>query len=125
MPSTARRARLLFTSLVLAGAGVLVGAPEASAGSNETIVTERGSVAWYHDGDKVVACYAKKDGLSIEANYRLAGGTTPGRVLHVAGAGNCDTATWDKSEGANIEIRMCYRDGIVITECSGWQRAEA
>lgn len=64
-------------------------------------------------------------GLSIEANYRLAGDTTPGRVLHVAGAGKCDTAIWDTNEGANIELRMCYRDDFVITECSGWQKAEA
>jgi hypothetical protein len=82
-------------------------------------------VSWFHDGDEVVVCDAKADGLSIEANYRLAGETTPGRVLHAAGAGNCDSATWDKNEGANIEIRICYRDGVIITECSGWQAAEA
>jgi len=78
-----------------------------------------------HDGDQVVACDSNGDGLSIEANYRLAGDTTPGKVLHVAGAGNRDDDTWDKTEGANVEIRMCYRDGIVVTQCSGWQKAEA
>jgi hypothetical protein len=121
----ARRAALAFTGVLMTGAGVLVGAPEASAGANQMITTERGSVAWYHDGDEVVACDAKADGMSIEANYRLVGDTTPGRVLHAAGAGNCETATWDKDEGQDIEIRMCYRDGIVITDCSDWQRAEA
>ncbi|TCO32748.1 hypothetical protein EV652_104354 [Kribbella steppae] len=121
----ARTARFLFAGLLLVGAGAVVGAPTAAAGSNESVVTERGSVAWYHDGDKVVVCDAKADGLSIEANYRLAGGTTPGRVLHVAGAGNCDSKIWDKTEGQNIQIRMCYRDGFVITKCSNWQAAEA
>ena len=53
---------------------------------------------------------AKADGRSIEANYRLAGDTTTGRVLHAAGAGNCRTVTWDKTEGANVQIRMCYRE---------------
>ena len=91
----------------------------------QSVVTARGSVGWFHDGDKVQVCDAKADGLSIEANYRLAGDTTPGRVLHVAGAGNCDSLVWDKTEGANIQIRMCYRDGFVITKCSDWQAAEA
>ncbi len=121
----ARSARFLFAGLLLVGAGMVAGAPTAAAGSNESVVTARGSVGWFHDGDKVQVCDAKADGLSIEANYRLAGDTTPGRVLHVAGAGNCDSLVWDKTEGANIQIRMCYRDGFVITKCSDWQAAEA
>lgn len=44
MLSTARRATLMFTGLVLAGASVVIGAPEASAGQDQSIVTERGSV---------------------------------------------------------------------------------
>jgi hypothetical protein len=125
MKFTARRAKFLFTGLVVAGAGAVVGAPVAGAGSDESIVTERGSVAWFHDGDKVVACDAKEDGLSIEANYRLEGTTTPGRVLHAAGAGTCEEVTWDKNEGDTVEIRMCYRDGFVITRCSDYQKAVA
>ena len=82
-------------------------------------------MSWFHDGDKIQVCDAKADGLSIEAGDRLAGASGPGRVLHVAGAGNCDSTTWDKTEGANIQIRMCYRDNIIITTCSGWQNAEA
>jgi hypothetical protein len=121
----ARSARFLFAGLLLVGAGMVAGAPAAAAGSNESVVTARGSVGWFHAGDKVQVCDAKADGLSIEANYRLAGDTTPGRVLHVAGAGNCDSKVWDKTEGANIQIRMCYRDGFVITKCSDWQAAEA
>jgi hypothetical protein len=125
MRTIAQRAGFLLASLVLAGVGTIAGAPAASAGSDETIVTARGSVGWYHNGDRVVACDAKKDGLSIEANYRHEGGTSTGRVLHVAGAGECDSETWNLYEGANIEIRMCYRDDFVITKCSGWQNAEA
>jgi hypothetical protein len=121
----ARSARFLFAGLLLVGAGMVVGAPTAAAGSNESVVTSRGSVGWFHDGDTIQVCDAKADGLSIEANYRLAGDTTPGRVLHVAGAGNCDSKVWDKTEGQNIQIRMCYRDGFVITKCSSWQAAEA
>ncbi len=125
MRSTARRVGVVFASLVLAGVSATVAAPTAFAGSDEQIVTSKGSVGWQHSGDKVTVCDAKKDGLSVEVNYRLAGDTTPGRVLHVAGAGNCDSRVWDKTEGADIEIRMCYRDNIVVTECSGWQKAEA
>jgi hypothetical protein len=125
MRSTARRAGLVLSGLVFAGAGLIVGAPEAYAGTDESIVTERGSVAWFHDGDEVVACDAKADGLSIEANYRLRGQTGVGRVLHAAGAGNCESVTWDKNEGDTVEIRMCYRDDFVILECSGWQAALA
>jgi hypothetical protein len=121
----AQTARSLFAGLLLVGAGAVVAAPTAAAGSNESVVTEKGSVGWYHAGDKIVVCDAKKDGISIEANYRIAGGTTPGRVLHVAGVGNCDSEVWDKTEGQNIEIRMCYRDGIIVTKCSDWQAAEA
>lgn len=121
----ARNARILTAGLLLVGAGMVVGAPTASAGSNEQVVTARGSVGWYHDGDKLVVCDAKKDGISIEANYRIAGSTSSGRVLHVAGAGNCDSRVWDKAEGTDIEIRMCYRDGIIVTKCSDWQAAEA
>ena len=125
MRTIAQRAGFLLAGLVLAGVGDIAGARAAAAGSDESIVTARGSVWWYHDGDRVVVCDAKKDGLSIEANYRHAGDQSPGRVLHVAGAGECDSETWNTYEGANIEIRMCYRDGFVITKCSGWQKAEA
>ncbi len=125
MQSIARRAALTFTGIVVGTTGVLAASSAVLAGSDESIVTERGSVAWFHDGDRVVACDAKADGLSIEANYRLTGTTTPGRVVHAAGAGNCESVTWDKTEGADVEIRMCYRDGFVITTCSDWQAAEA
>ena len=125
MKSIAPRATLALTSIVVGGTGALAASSAAVAGSDESIVTARGSVAWFHDGDQVVACDAKADGRSIEANYRLAGDTTTGRVLHAAGAGNCRTVTWDKTEGANVQIRMCYRDGIIVTTCSNWQNAEA
>lgn len=125
---------LTVVSAVLAVTGLGIAAPvqageagqdQDEAGQDQDIVTARGSVAWFHDGDLIQACDARRDGISIEANYRLAGDQTPGRVLHVAGAGNCDKRTWDKSEGQSIEIRMCYRDGIIITTCSDWQSAEA
>jgi hypothetical protein len=82
-------------------------------------------VGWYHHGDRVVVCDARKDGLSIEANHRHAGDQGPGRVVHDAGAGNCDTEARDTHEGANIQTGMCYRDGVIVTECSDWQNAEA
>ena len=125
MQSIKRRAAMALPAIVAGSAGAIVASSAALAGSDESIVTQRGSVAWYHDGDRVVACDALGDGYSIEANYRLVGDTTPGRVVHAAGAGNCESRTWDKTEGADIEIRMCYRDDFVITKCSDWQRAEA
>jgi hypothetical protein len=61
---------------------------------------------------------------TIEANVRrVSGGGL--HVLHVAGKGNSDSWTWNLPEGTGIQIRMCYRDGMVVTECSGWQNAEA
>jgi hypothetical protein len=126
MSSITRRAALAFTGLVVGGAGALLGSPAAQAGSDESIVTARGSVAWYHDGDQLVACDAKADGYSIEANYREAGSISTGRVLHAGGgAGSCETRTWDKPEKTDIEIRMCYRDDYIITTCSDWQRAQS
>jgi hypothetical protein len=125
MQSITRHFARALIAIVLGVTGALAASSAAMAGSDESIVTARGSVAWYHDGDQVVACDAKADGYSIEANYRLAGGTGTGRVLHAAGAGTCETRTWDKNENTDIEIRMCYRDDFVITKCSDWQRAEA
>ena len=126
MQSAARRTALALTAIALGCIGALTGDSAAMAGSDESIVTARGSVAWYHDGDQLVACDAKADGYSIEANYRLAGGTGTGRVLHAGGgAGTCEDRTWDKEEKTDIEIRMCYRDDFVITKCSDWQRAQA
>ena len=123
--SIMKRVLMPLAGLGLAVAGALMTATPAWAGVDQSIVTARGSVAWYHDGDKVVACDAKKDGLSIEANYRLSWQDGPGRVLHAAGAGNCKQVTADKNEGDIVEIRMCYRDDIVILDCSDWQRGRA
>jgi hypothetical protein len=123
--SIMKRALMPMAGAGLAVVGALMTATPASAGVDQSIVTARGSVAWYHDGDIVQVCDAKKDGYSIEANYRLSWQMGPGRVVHVAGAGKCDQVTDDKNEGHTIEIRMCYRDDFIITKCSDWQRGKA
>ncbi len=123
--SIMKRALMPMAGAGLAIAGALMTATPAWAGVDQSIVGARGSVAWYHAGDKVVACDAKKDGYSIEANYRLAGQTGPGRVVPAVGAGNCEQVTADKNEGDTVEIRMCYRDDFVILDCSNWQRGKA
>ena len=125
MRSTARGVGVLLSSLVLASAGTVAGATAAYAGSDESITTRTGNVAWYHDGDKIVACDADKDGLSIDAGYRRAGDSGLGYRVNAAGAGNCDSTTWNLPERTPVEIRMCYRQGSVLIECSGWQRASA
>ena len=120
----ARSTAVVFAGLVASIVGAIVWAPAASAGSNESIVTARGSVSFFHSGDKLLACDAKKDGLSIEGHFQFVDSGSPHEILHAAGVGNCDSGVWDTYEGADIEIRMCYRKDFVITKCSGWQRAE-
>lgn len=120
-----REAAVLMFSSVLAVAALGAAAAPASAGSDEFIGTATGNVAWFHDGDQMLVCDTKKDGLSIEGHFRLAGSNGVGKILHAAGDGNCVDKVWDTYEGANIEIEMCYRDDFVITKCSDWQRAEA
>ena len=123
MQSLARRVLVLASSTVLATA--IVGTTPAWAGSDEQIATARGAVGWFHDGDRIVVSDSLGDGRSIEANYRRDTNSAPIHVLHVAGAGNSNSDTWNLIEGTNIEIRMCYREGSVVTKCSGWQNAEA
>ena len=125
MRSTARRVGVLLSSLVLASVGTIAVATSASAGSNQLITTKSGNVAWYHDGDKILACDADKDGMSIDANYRRGGDSGLGYTVNASGAGNCDSTTWNLEEGRPVEIRMCYRQGGVILECSAWQRGVA
>ncbi len=120
----ARRTAVLFATLIAGIVATLVWAPAASAGSDESIVTSRGSVSWFNVGDKTLTCDSLKDGLSIEGHFRFVGRVNPSRILHAAGAGNCDNGTWDTYEGADIEIQLCYRKGSQITACSDYQRAE-
>ena len=119
------RGAVLIAGLVVAFVVALAGAPAASAGSDELIFTPGGEVSWSHDGDKVLVCDGRRDGLSIEGHYRFVGDTYPGHVYDAAGVGDCERATWDTYEGADIEIQLCYRDDFVITKCTNWQRAEA
>ena len=100
----ARSARFLFAGLLLVGAGMVAGAPTAAAGSNESVVTARGSVGWFHDGDKVQVCDAKADGLSIEANYGspvtrrpAASCTSPARATATAWSGTRPKARTSRS----------------------------
>jgi hypothetical protein len=124
MRHVVRRAAVLTTSSMLAFTGVGAVAAPAWAGSDESIGSLRGVVTWYSNGDKIQAADIKKDGRSIEANYRVGryGGL---HVLHVAGRGNKKTRVWDLREGTDIQIRMCYRKGWAVLACSGWQKAEA
>ena len=126
MRSLGRRVSALAScSALVAAATVTAAASPAAAGSSESISTSRGAVKWTHRGDKISAADKKKDGRSIEANYRIDTNSGYTHVLHVAGNGNSDSRVWNLPEGTNIEIRMCYRDGSVVTKCSGWQKAEA
>jgi hypothetical protein len=125
MRSIGRRAVVLFSGSVLAATAVTASASPASAGSSESVSTSRGAVVWTHSGDKISVADTLKDGRSIEGNYRRDSLSAPIHVLHVAGKGKSDSRTWNLPEGTNIEIRMCYREGSVVTKCSGWQNAEA
>lgn len=125
MRSLTRHLTLLLSSLVVAGGTVAAVAAPAQAGSSEAISTSRGTVSWAHYGDKISASDTKKDGISIEANYRRVNPSGFTHILHVAGAGKTASRVWDLFEGQDIQIRMCYRDGLVILKCSGWQNAEA
>lgn len=124
MQLKARPAAVLLTALIAGMVATLAWAPAASAGSDESIVTSRGSVSWFNQGDTTLACDSKKDGLSIEGHVRFVGRNQPSVVLHAAGAGNCDDRVWDTYEGADIEIQLCYRKDFQITKCSAYQRAE-
>ncbi|WP_148573989.1 hypothetical protein [Nocardioides caldifontis] len=125
MAAEGRRVAAVFWGSLLAGAGLLLTAPAAHAGSSEAISTSRGTVAWAHSGDKISVSDNKKDGISIEANYRRDTLSAPLGILHVAGVGKSRSRVWDLFEGTDIKIRMCYRDGIVVIKCSDWQKAEA
>ncbi len=124
MRHVVRRAAVLTTSSVLALTGLTAVTGPAWAGSDESIGSLRGVVSWQSRGDKISAADIKKDGRSIEANYRVGkyGGL---KVLHVAGRGKKKTRVWDLREGTDIQIRMCYRKGWAVLACSGWQKAEA
>lgn len=120
--STARRVTVLASSFALAAVGTVVtatAASAASAGENEAITTDRGRVAFYHDGDKVYVSDTKKDGMSIMGYYKGEAGIE--HELRASGVGETVYKTYDQREGSKVYIQMCYRDGNVIVKCSKWQ----
>jgi hypothetical protein len=122
---TARRVGVLLSSLAMAGAGIVVGATPASAGSDQVILTLKGSVGWHHAGDKLEVADNKKDGLGIEGWVRNTVSRIP-HSLYVAGAHTSKTRSFSYyPEGTKVQIRMCYRHGAVTTKCSEWVNAEA
>jgi hypothetical protein len=124
--------RILKTTAA-AIAGLALWAPVASAGSNESIATERGKATFEHKDEVISAEDRKPDGIGIEARLEwtdAAGDVHRKRVVDADGA-DIPTLFNIKDlfirEGTRVRLRLCYvgMPGPKHTKCSRPQGAVA
>ncbi|MFC6880204.1 MULTISPECIES: hypothetical protein [Actinomadura] len=120
MRSGMRRTIVLITTLAFVSAGTTVAATSASAGTNAQLVLARGGIWWKHYGDRFTVKDRMADGYWIKGFFRLASGGGGTRTLSVSGAGKERSTTFNRREGSDIRIKMCYYDELVALWCSDW-----
>jgi hypothetical protein len=122
------KARDLFLSTVVAGATLVLAGGPAWAGQNArartTDANPGGEAYWFADGDRLRVCDLQHDGWSVEGQARRSDGFFT--FERDGGDAGCDTISWNLSEGADVDIRVClYKPSVGLANCSGWRDAEA
>jgi len=126
-PGTTHRGRLAAAVLALALLVFGLSAPDALAGTNQAIQTEKGSVYFDHYGEYLTACDKKYDGQGVRA-YLYWSSTKTGKVTDYDSYGGetlCEGVNLSIPEGTTVWLQMCYTDNKVDVKCSKTQRAEA
>ena len=124
-PTTVARRIAVICVLALTVLGLSV--PAAFAGSDESIETDKGLVAFDHHGEWLWACDTWYDGRGVRA-YLHWSSTESAKVTDTTsygGASLCEAINLSIPEGTTVWLQMCYTDNGVDVECSNSQRAEA
>jgi hypothetical protein len=120
-PGTLRRIAAVGV-LVPAMLGLTVSA--ASAGSDESITTARGSASFNDRSEIVTANDTKKDGMGIQGFLFWNGRSVT--VTDGNGANNSpNTKNLAIREGTKVSLKLCYVDNGVVKKCSRVQTAVA
>ena len=128
IPTTPGTIRRLAALCVLAVTASGLSVPAASAGTDESITTKRGSAS-FNDKDEIVTANDKlKDGIGIQAFvfWKTKKGTVSATVTDGNGANNSpNTKNLRIREGTKVNMKLCYVDNGVVTKCSRVQVATA
>jgi hypothetical protein len=112
----------MLCALALTVFGLSVSA--ASAGSDESIKTNRGLAAFNDSSEIVTANDTKGDGFGIQAFLFWNGRSVT--VTDGNGANNSpNTKNLSIPEGTTVKLKLCYVDNGVVKKCSRAQRATA
>jgi len=100
----------------------------ASAGTDESITTKRGSASFNSKDEIVTANDKLEDGLGIQAFvfWKTKKGTVSATVTDGNGANNSpNTKNLRIREGTKVKMKLCYVDDEVVQDCSRVQVATA
>jgi hypothetical protein len=129
IPTTPGIIRRLAALCVLAVTVFALSVPVASAGTDESITTKRGSAS-FNDKDEIITANDKlKDGIGIQAFafWKVKKKKTVSvTVTDGNGANNSpNTKNLRIREGTKVKLKLCYVDNGVVLDCSRIQVATA
>ncbi len=120
--------RRLAAVCVLAVTVLGLSVSAASAGTDESITTKRGSAS-FNDKDEIVTANDKlKDGFGVQAFlfWKVKKKTVSVTVTDGNGANNSpNTKNLRIREGTKVNLKLCYVDNGIVTKCSRVQVATA
>jgi hypothetical protein len=130
--SMAATIRQIAAICVLAVTVFTLSVSAASAGTDESITTKRGSAS-FNDKDEIVTANDRlEDGIGIQAHVfwkiKTSSGTktVSATVTDGNGANNSpNTKNLRIREGTKVRMKLCYVDGGIVTKCSRVQFATA
>ncbi|MCF2532785.1 hypothetical protein [Yinghuangia soli] len=115
-----KRSVMAACTIALGFGGVMVAAPQASAGTNSQYIrtvdaAHGGSIQFFHAGDKATICDLVADGKSVWGRFYTTSGDRLGTALTVGGKGNCVTVSEDIPEGRRIQVDIWLKgpDGLI------------
>ena len=123
-PGNLGRGRRLATIGALAATMFGLSASAASAGTDESITTARGSASFNDRSEIVTANDTKKDGIGIQAFLFWNGRSVT--VTDGNGANNSpNTKNLSIPEGTKVKLKLCYVNNGTVFKCSRPQAATA
>ncbi|MFE5326021.1 hypothetical protein ACFRCG_06410 [Embleya sp. NPDC056575] len=122
-----KKSVLATCTIALSFGGVMVAAPQASAGSNSQKIWSIGnngaSIKFEHNGDKITVCDVKADGKGAWGRFVTDDSQRLGGAALANGNGKCSTKSWDVPEGRRVIVEIWLNDNGVVSNTHNYTYA--
>lgn len=116
--------RILAVSL-LASAALVGSTATAHAGTSQAITVAGGQATFQHHGEILTATDTRKDGRCVTGTLKFVGAGPNSPIVYedveACGTGTVKRKNLNLTEGAWVQLQVCYTGGGQADQCSKWQ----